>query len=123
MADEFLKKSLVAELDRSRGQFSRETAHLKDDLAFGRKLKHGVARSPAVWIGGAVLIGFVLSRLPRQRKKTVKMKMGNRGQEEAAHAGLAAVVLLPTLKFLFTSMQPALTAWISRQAFGNRNRR
>lgn len=117
MADEFLKKSLVAELDRSRAEVSRERTHLKEDLAFGRKLKHSVARHPAVWLGGAVLIGLVLSRLPRGRKP-VKIKTRS-GQEETAKAGLAAVVLLPTLKFLFSSMQPALTAWISKRAFGS----
>ena len=123
MADQILKDSLVAELDRSRSQFSRETAHLKDDLAFGRKLRHGVARKPAIWIGGAVLLGLLLSRLPARQKKTVKFKTNGAG-EEAAQAGLAAVVLMPTLKFLFSAMQPALTAWVSRQAFGkNRNRR
>jgi hypothetical protein len=123
MADQFLKKSLVAELDRSRSQFSKETAHLRDDLAFGRKLKHGVARNPAVWIGGAVVLGLLLSRLPPRQKRSVKIKT-SRGGEEAAQAGLAAVVILPTLKFLFSAMQPALTAWVSRQAFGRtRNRR
>jgi hypothetical protein len=123
MADQFLKKSLVAELDRSRSQFSKETAHLRDDLAFGRKLKHGVARNPAVWIGGALVLGLLLSRLPPRQKRSVKIKT-SRGGEEAAQAGLAAVVILPTLKFLFSAMQPALTAWVSRQAFGRtRNRR
>ena len=121
MADEFLKKSLVAELDRSRSEFSIETAHLKDDLAFGRKLKHGVARRPAVWLGGAILLGLLISRVP-SRKKSVKFKMGGGPQKETAEAGLAAVVLLPTLKFLFNSLQPTLTAWISRQAFGKRRR-
>ena len=121
MADEFLKKSLVAELDHSRSEFSTETAHLKDDLAFGRKLKHGVARRPAVWLGGAILLGLLISRVP-SRKKSVKFKMGGGPQKETAEAGLAAVVLLPTLKFLFNSLQPTLTAWISRQAFGKRRR-
>ena len=121
MADEFLKKSLIAELDRSRSEFSTETAHLREDLAFGRRLKHNVARSPAVWLGGAVLLGLLLSRVPSRQKK-VKIKTRN-GSEETAQAGLAALVVLPTLKFLFSSLQPTLTAWISRQAFGNRNRR
>ena len=119
MADEFLKKSLTAELERSRSDLSRGTVHLKDDLAFGRKLRHGIARSPVVWLGGAVLIGVVLSRLPARQKK-VKVKFGNKGQEETAKAGLAAVVLLPTLKFIFSSIQPTLMAWIRAQAFGKK---
>ena len=117
MADEFLKKSLTKELERSRAEVSRETAHLKDDLAFGRKLRQGVARSPVVWLGGAVLIGLLLSRLPARQKK-VKIKYGNKGQEETAKAGLAAVILFPTLKFIFSTIQPALLAWLRAKAFG-----
>src|SRR6188768_3334055 len=108
MADEFLKKSLVAELDRSRSEVTAEASHIREDLAFGRKLKRGMARNPAVWIGGAVLLGLLISRLPRQKKPKVKMKFGSSGQEETAKAGLAAVVLLPTRKFLFNAAQPAL---------------
>ncbi len=114
MADEFLKQSLIAELDRSRGDVSAQTVHLKEDLAFGKKIRRGVSRSPAVWIGGAVLVGVILSRLPARQKK-VKVKVGSRDSEETAKAGLAAVVLLPTLKFLFSTFQPALMAWVRGQ--------
>ena len=74
-------------------------------LDFKSRIRKSVGRNAVAWIGGAVLLGFVLSRLPR-RKAKVRVKVPNDGVdgETVAKAGIGMAVA----KMAFDIARPAL---------------
>ena len=95
MADQSLKETLVNELAVSRAQFGVNKAELRDDLAFGRKLKRQLRQNPVPWFAGAAVLGLLLSKLsPMRRKVVVKPpKLRQTKAEDMGKAGIAVALL------------------------------
>jgi hypothetical protein len=114
MAEDERKAELTAALARSRTHLTGHWHGLRRDLDFAARARRSFARHPAVWIGGAALLGLFIARLPPRQKKSAPpaRKKAESTVEKVEKAGL----LLVALKFAFSVARPALTAWITRRA-------
>lgn len=112
MAEDERKAELTGQLARSRTQITTNVHALGRDLDFASRARRAFKTHPAVWIGGAILIGLVISRLPFGRKK-VTVKVGKKAEptvEKVERAGL----LLGALKIAFNILRPTLMGWATR---------
>ena len=98
------KEQLVAELSRSRMAITHRRAAVGNALDFKARIRNSVARNKVAWIGGAVIVGFLLSRLPA-RKTKVKIKTGG---DVDAGAIAKTGLLMGAAKLAFDLFRPAL---------------
>jgi hypothetical protein len=63
------KDSLAKRLEEDREKMAIEVSELKEDYNVPHRWRVSVQRFPWPWIIGAVLTGFLLSRLPPRRKE------------------------------------------------------
>jgi len=99
------KEQLRSELAQARSTLSTRSASVGESLDFKARISKSIARNAVAWIGGAVLLGFILSRLPaRKAKVRPRESAGSDQAETAAKAGL----LVAVLKFAFDAARPAL---------------
>ena len=64
------KHAIVAELAAARARLSATGDALRHSLDVPARAKESFKRHKPVWLGGAAIVGFVLSKLP-SRKKTI----------------------------------------------------
>ena len=112
MAEDPRKTELTAQLARARTRITADLGALRRDLDFPARARHAVMRHPAAWVGGATLLGVLLSRLAA-RKKTVAVR-GRGTEAKIAKAGQAGL-LLGALKIAFDLSRPVITKWASRR--------
>ena len=114
MAEDERKAELTATLALSRARISTNVHALGHDLDFVTRTRRAFTRHPAVWIGGAVLIGLLISRLPLGRKKAVPASRSKKAEptvEKVEKAGL----LLGALKIAFDIARPTIMGWATRR--------
>jgi hypothetical protein len=99
------KEQLRAELAQARNAISQGRSRVGETLDFQARVRRSVGRNAFAWIVGAVLFGFVLSRLP-SRKARVKVKVGKDG--EAVQKMAATGLVMTVAKFAFDAARPAL---------------
>lgn len=127
MAEDERKAELTATLARSRVQITGNAHALGQDLDFASRARRAFKTHPAVWIGGALVVGLFISRLPFGRKKTapVPRTRSSKTEETVEKAGKAGLVL-GVLKIAFDIAKPTLMGWATRQMaqyFETQNRR
>ncbi|MEI8341032.1 MAG: hypothetical protein WCH43_05775 [Verrucomicrobiota bacterium] len=111
MADAALKAELTAQLARSRRLFSRNLSRLREDLDVPAHVKRNFTNHSTAWIGGAALLGWVLSRLPGRTKE---LPHADDAASKPAHKKRAA--LIPGVaRLLFMAARPALTAFATKK--------
>ncbi len=64
------KEAIIAELAAARARLSATGEALRHSFDFATQAKESFKRHKPAWLGGAAILGFVLSKLPA-RKKTV----------------------------------------------------
>ncbi len=114
MAEDERKAELTALLARSRTQITDNVHALGHDLDFASRARQAFKTHPAVWIGGAILIGLFISRLPFGRKKVTtapRSKKAEAAVEKVEKTGLA----LGALKIAFDIAKPTLMGWATRR--------
>lgn len=107
MADEPRKQSLIAELAMARSQLAAHSLGVRRAASISERLKHGVRDHLAVWFGSAMVVGLLLSRVVRPRRKVV-VKGARKAQVEKAGAAAFALTLL---KFGLDFAKPAMLSW------------
>jgi len=105
---------LTALLARSRTQITDNVHALGHDLDFASRARQAFKTHPAVWIGGAILIGLFIARLPFGRKKVTTAPRSKKAEatvEKVEKTGLA----LGALKIAFDIAKPTLMGWAARR--------
>src|SRR5947209_9369448 len=112
MADEAdSKASLIAELDQARADFSGNFAAFRKDIDLPAHFRRAFRRHKLLWIAGALIVGFILAKLPARKKKvkvcidkddTERKVKGGDKVKEAAEAGF----LFLLLKFVLSVLRP-----------------
>ena len=64
------KAELIAELEGSRAELAQSVRAVHADLDLSARFKESVVHRKTIWLGGAALAGWVLSRLPGRKKKS-----------------------------------------------------
>ena len=121
MADPTRKQTLIADLASARTELAGYGQALKHDLDFGSRVKRGVRSHPAAWFGGAALVGLLLSKVPRGRRKVLIKGQWLR-QQDISSSGKAALALT-VLKFALNFAKPALLKWVNGRMFPSHSRR
>ena len=113
MAQDERKTELIAELARTRSEITDQVHRVGRDLDVATRARRAFARHPAVWIGGAALLGLFLARLPLRRKKAAPSR--RRAEEPVIEKAGKAGLVLGALKIAFDIARPALTTWATRR--------
>jgi hypothetical protein len=115
MANDARKAELIADLDRARSRASAYRQQIKKSPErVSAKAEANLARNRYTYIIGAVLAGFLISKLPARTKKVVVNRRGEpqkAGFETAGKTGL----LLAILKIAIDATKPVLMAWITKR--------
>lgn len=107
------KDELIAEIEIARLRLRQSLGGLRKQADLGTRMKSSFAEHKTVWLGGASIAGWIISRLPA-RKKKVKVFVDKKTDgklRETAEAGL----LIWLLKFLFTLLKPAMAAFATQK--------
>lgn len=116
MAEHERKTELTTALARSRVQITGNAHALGRDLDFASRARRAFTTHPAVWIGGAVVIGLFISRLPFGRKKAAPVPRGkSRKTAETVEKAEKAGLLLAGLKIAFDIARPTIMGWATRR--------
>lgn len=105
------KAALIRELDRTRGEMSAHLHGARAHADLGRKVRVSFARNALAWLGGAGLLGLVLSKIPPRAKKVV---IRPKVTAPIARAGRAGFVL-GALKVVLDLTKPILLAWVTKR--------
>lgn len=110
------KATISKQLAEARRDFSRGMDGVVWEANVGRKIKHAVKSKPAVWIGGAAALGFVLSQFRGRRKPKVAESPAAYAIQKYAPPKYPWYVALPLGlgKMLFPVIQPILFEYIGR---------
>jgi hypothetical protein len=116
MAGAARKRDLIAALERSRSQLAANASALGHDLNLAAKAKKSFRQHRGIWLGGAALLGVVLTRRSGGKKKVVVKKRGSTAEaKQEAQGALKAGVLFTVAKLAFGVFRPALTAWLTQR--------
>lgn len=105
MANSSDHQALIAELAASRAALTGYTTAVRHDLDLGAKLKRSFKANQTAWLGGAAVLGLLLSKVPSTRRKVIIHA------PPAAEAGKLALALT-ALKFALNFAKPALFDWV-----------
>ena len=109
------KRRIVEELAATRGELLGAGLALKERLNFQRRFSEFWKGHSWTWIGGSVLIGWILSRLPA-RKKKVYIEAG--GARARRGQGLGGTIAKHLWAVAWTVAKPVLTAYLTRTLAG-----
>lgn len=98
-------------MDRARARLARNFDALRHDLDVGAHLKQSFHQNKAAYIGGATVFGLLLSKLPTRKKKIYVDRKSKDGIKQAEAAG----VWLILLQFVFKTLRPLLTSFVTKQ--------
>ena len=99
------KLAIVAELAAARTRLSVTGDALRHSLDVPARAKESFKRHKPAWLGGAAIVGFVLSKLP-SRKRTVFVERAT-GKVLGAAGKIGAI--FSAAKFAFTFAKPLLS--------------
>jgi hypothetical protein len=111
MSGNLRKEELRAELAAARREFTGSWTALKSDADVPRRVRESVRDRKAVWIGGAAVLGFVLSMMRGRRRKVLVDAKSRKKLETRQKAGLLMVLV----KLALGILKPTLTAYATKK--------
>ena len=110
------KSELIAELDRAR---SRARAHRQQiegtKQRASAKTQASISQHRYGWMVGALIAGFIITKLPARTKKVVVDRKGNRVTDPALATAGKAGFGLALLKIGIDLAKPILMAWLTKR--------
>jgi hypothetical protein len=108
------KAELIARLARARQQLDSSGRNVRRALDVPARIRSSLRSHPAIWLGGGLLAGIVISQLLRRPRTT------SAGKEKGRHGALpkagAAGLLVAAGKVVFDILRPVLVKWMVHQA-------
>jgi hypothetical protein len=85
------KQRIVLELGRMRAELGEQSLQVRRSLDVNQKLADSVNRHSFVWMTGAAIFGWILSRLPARKKKVYIQSTGSQKEKPVGTALLKGV--------------------------------
>jgi hypothetical protein len=119
MADPVEDKGILAErLEEDRQKMAVQVGELKKDYNVPRRLRASVQRYPWPWIMGAVLSGFLLSRLPARRKEVyLRPDSGGRRPPREMHPLSSDKDRSRAVNKVWSLVKPIVSTYIGRELY------
>jgi hypothetical protein len=109
---------LRQEAAHSRDRLGRDLSGLRYELDFPLKFRKSFQRQTVIWIGAAIVIGFLIVSLPSRTKKVrIKTKTKSRGEQQKEGI-LGAGLALGALKLVATMLKPTITSYVAKKMSG-----
>lgn len=112
------KDALRAEIAKSREAIRRDYSGVREEMRLQNHVRSWIRGNPWGWIGGASLLGFVLSGPKTKTKVVTKPAKAGKGKAEAAEAAKplgAAAIALGLLKFAMPFLRPILLNYAAKR--------
>jgi hypothetical protein len=112
------KGSLTERLDDDRQKMAVQVSELKEDYNVPRRLRGSVQKYPWSWIMGAVLVGFLFSRLPARRKEVYLWAdpLSGKPSGEVHLRPAGKDESRPTQK-IWSLIKPLISAYVGREVY------
>jgi len=104
------RKRIIAELARRRVELSEQSLLVRRDLDVGRRMSDSVRRHSWVWMSGAAIFGWLLSRLPA-RKKKIYVQAANSEKSKSHHQGFVAQIW----RGMWSIAKPLIVAYVTKR--------
>jgi hypothetical protein len=117
MANHYDRKAeLISELDQAR---SRAGAYRRQMEGGSQRASHKaeatVARHRYAWIIGAVVLGFIITKLPSRTKKVYVDRKGKGVQQANLETAGKAGIAMAILKMALDIAKPVIMAWATKR--------
>jgi hypothetical protein len=106
------KAELIAELARARRQLDVSGKNVRHALDVPARVRSNFQKHALAWVGGAVLVGVLIAKLPRRSQKKPRDDGKNGALPKAGAAGL----LVAGGKIAFDVLRPVLVKWLANRA-------
>jgi hypothetical protein len=112
------KNALTHRIEEDRVRMATQVSELKKSYDLSARFKASVTKEPWYWIAGALLTGFLLSRLPA-RRKTVFVRTDFSGRNESSNfpSKEAKSVRSRIVRSVWSLLKPIITAYIGREIY------
>lgn len=112
------KGSLTDRLDDDRQKMAIQVSELKEDYNVPRRLRRSVQKYPWPWIMGAVLVGFLFSRLPARRKEVYLWADPlQRRLSREVHPPLAEKDESRATHKIWSLIKPLISAYVGKEVY------
>ena len=112
------KGSLTDRLDDARQKMAIQVSELKEDYNVPHRLRGSVQKYPRSWIMGAVLVGFLFSRLPARRKEVYLSADPLQGRSSRGmHLPLAEKDESRATHKIWSLIKPLISAYVGREVY------
>jgi hypothetical protein len=111
------KGSLTERLEEDRQRMAAQVSELKKDYNVPRRMRVSIQKNPWPWIMGALLGGFLLSRLPARRKKVYLWPDPKRQKLREVHLSSSDDDRPPTANKLWSLAKPIISTYVGRQIY------
>ena len=111
MSRDLRKEELRAELAAARTKFDGNWSALKSDANVPRRVRESVRERTGVWVGGATVVGFLLSAMRRRKKEVLVDVKSHKKLKTRKKAG----ILMALVKVVIGVLRPAATAYATKK--------
>ena len=112
------KGYLAARLEEDRRELAEQVSELKKDYDIPRRLNASIRQYPWTWVGGAVLTGWLLSRLPARRKEVFVLKRHLEEENPREIRMRSGHGREPRIRIgVWSFAQPILSTYLARQLY------
>jgi hypothetical protein len=110
------KAELIARLARARQQLDSSGRNVRRAMDVPARIRSSLRSHPAIWLGGGLLAGVVISQLLRRPRTRTTSAGKEKSRKGALPKAGAAGLLVAGGKIAFDILRPLLVKWLVRRA-------